>query len=191
MCQFSVNQTKNWREQVSLNIGAVIFKQHFCHNNRQEKPSSSKPEFLKQLSLLLKPPREFTAGGEFIFKHSHLFQAKGTLCDSKGTPGWSLWCGTSITPRAGLGAPRGAAATPKSGEKRGFGVGEGAMPLQVPCVGLCPHLVTATRKDRARVAPRGPGAATQGRTETGSQHGEGKGCVRGGEAEKGDEKKKK
>lgn len=37
---------------------------------------------------------------------------------------------------------------------------EGAEPPQVPCVGLCPPLVTATRKDRARVAP---GAATPDR----------------------------
>lgn len=42
---------QNWGEQVSLNIGTVILK-HFCYNNRQEKPSSSKAEFGIQLDLL-------------------------------------------------------------------------------------------------------------------------------------------
>lgn len=30
---------QNWGEQVSLNIGTVIFKQHFSYNDTQEKPS--------------------------------------------------------------------------------------------------------------------------------------------------------
>lgn len=62
---------QNWGEQVSLNIGTVIFKQHFCYNNRQEKPSSSKAEFGIQLDLLLNPQGIYSclrAGGEFIFK---------------------------------------------------------------------------------------------------------------------------
>lgn len=45
----------NWGEQVSLNTGTVIFKQHFCFHDRQEKPSSSKAEFGIQLKLLLNP----------------------------------------------------------------------------------------------------------------------------------------
>lgn len=68
------------------------------------------------------------------------------------------WCHSRVPvaaashPELGWGHP-GAQLPPQNPRWGGFGVAEGAEPPRAPCAGLCPHLVTATRKDRARVAP--------------------------------------
>lgn len=124
---------------------------------------------------------------------------KGPWCCAiaKGTPGWSLWCGTSITPSVGLGAPRGAAASPKSISQ----VLAGAFGWRRECylrrcrawgsVPLWWPRHARTQRSQPGWLRGDLGLPRQGRTETWSQHGEGKGRGKGEKERKETKRKKK